>query len=566
MNRFPAYLAPFSLGSPASPTRVGSIDVHPRRRQSRICARLTRLTSFTRRTAPKRFVSHCSPADATSRQFTNRGCARYRDKSLSGLFDGGKGNFGNKRPGGRGNGGGSNRDGDRGDSEFDSRYLLSGAIAYEVSGALRRNYSLNESGEMATTHVNAKETHGRFLEEIRLFFLPEGFPESVGSSYAAYTFWRCIQNVITSMTAVLSTQALLSAVGIGPGASRSVAAATSWVLKDGFGSIGKLITARMGVAFDSESKRYRLASDILFDLGISLELITPLFPNQFLALAAMGNFVKSVSITVGMACRNSVLATFVLKENLGDISAKSDAQNTVANLTGLGLGIAIARVLPETTSVRLASFWGFTSIYSLLNYQSMKAVTLRTLNRQRAAIVIDAFLRNQPIPSPSFTNRHEKIVPFLKRRFSDPNLRFGAPLSCLEDGMESMLQTAQRQRKRFIMEVNPNSVDVVLHRDASSDDLLEAYLAYCHLRRTFLDGLNGGRCRGVNTFDERRTRCVPTSRRIWSEYDPVARYKALQESKKFAHKNLNRLKSLLQEAGYSTRTLLLAPNRLRAVY
>jgi Vitamin B6 photo-protection and homoeostasis len=440
-------------------------------------------------------------------------------------------------------------------------------VAYEVSGASRRNYSRSEdTGEMNVSRVNARESRGRLFEEVRLFFLPEGFPDSVGHSYAAYTCWRFLQNVISSMTAVLSTQALLSAVGIGPGASQSVAAATSWVLKDGFGSVGKLITARMGVAFDSESKMYRLSSDILFDLGISLELVTPLFPQQFLLLAAMGNFVKSVSMTIGMACRNSVLATFVLRENLGDISAKNDAQNTIANLLGLGAGIGVARVLPEKTSLRLATFWALTSVYSLINYQSMKSVTLRTLNRQRAGIAIDEFIRGNPIPTPEYVNRHERIVPFVKPRFAEPHLRLGAPLSSLEDGLETMVAAAKKHGDRFIIDLSPNQVNIVLHQDAKSDDILQAYLAYSHTRRVLGDRLNDGRCRGVSMFTEKRRGCVPTARRIWTSVDPANRFKKLEESKQYARKNLRRLKQALSEAGYNTKILLFAPDRVRAFF
>jgi Vitamin B6 photo-protection and homoeostasis len=112
--------------------------------------------------------------------------------------------------------------------------LLSGAVAYEVVGASRRNYSTDgETGVVSSVRVNAREQRGRAFEEVRLFFLPEGFPESVGPSYASYSVWRGLQNIISAMTAVMSTQALLSAVGVG--SSASVAAATSWVLKGASG-------------------------------------------------------------------------------------------------------------------------------------------------------------------------------------------------------------------------------------------------------------------------------------------------------------------------------------------
>jgi Vitamin B6 photo-protection and homoeostasis len=267
-----------------------------------------------------------------------------------------------------------------------------------------------------------------------------------------------------------------------------------------------------------------------------------------------------------MACRNSVLATFVLRENLGDISAKNDAQNTIANLTGLALGIGAARVLPESTAIRLATFWGLTTVYSVLNYMSMKSVTLRTLNRQRAGIVIAAFLENKPIPSPTYSNKHERIVPFMKQRFSEPPLLLGAPLSVLEDGLGAMVTGARSRNESFILDLSPTAVNVVLHRDATSDDMLEAYLAFMHLRRELGSTLNDGRCASVDMFNEKRARCVPTARRLWTQVDPAARYRQVEDSKMFARKNVQRLKSQLNNAGYNTTTTLFAPARSRAVY
>jgi Vitamin B6 photo-protection and homoeostasis len=267
-----------------------------------------------------------------------------------------------------------------------------------------------------------------------------------------------------------------------------------------------------------------------------------------------------------MACRNSVLSTFVLRENLGDISAKNDAQNTIANLTGMALGIGAARILPESTPVRLATFWALTSVYSVLNYLSMKSVTLRTLNRQRAGIVIAAFLDDRPIPSPTYANTHERIVPFVKRRFSDPALDLGAPLSVLEDGLGSLVRTARARDDRFILELSPTALHVVLHRDATSDDQLEAYLAFMHVRRALGAALNDGQCAGVDMFHEARARCVPTARRLWTQVDPATRYKQVEASRAYARRNVARLKALLDKAGYNTSTTLFAPGRSRAVY
>lgn len=261
-----------------------------------------------------------------------------------------------------------------------------------------------------------------------------------------------------------------------------------------------------------------------------------------------------------------MLQTFVLRENLGEISSKNDAQNTVANLTGLLLGIGTLRILPERPGVRLAAFWGLTSIYSFLNFKSMKSVALRTLNRQRAGIAIDAFLSGAPVPSPSYSNRHERIVPFIRPRFADPKLVLGASLATLGDGMAPAIKEARRAGDRFIIDMSPKSVDIILHRDVRTEDLLECLLAYSHLRRSVRDSLDGGRCRGVTMFTERSHRCTPTARRLWAEIDPVTRYRQIKTSRVYARKHVKRLRAELDAAGYSTSTLLFAPDRTRAVY
>lgn len=229
-------------------------------------------------------------------------------------------------------------------------------------------------------------------------------------------------------------------------------------------------------------------------------------------------------------------------------------------------GIGVLRILPEAASVRLGAFWGLTSIYSLLNYKSMKSVHLRPLNRQRAGIVVDAFISGDSVPPPSYTNVHERIVPFVRPRFSEPKLRLGAPLSALGGALTPLVKEARRAGDKFIMDMSPTSVDIVLHRDVRTDDLLEAFLAYSHLRRTMRDSLENGRCCGVSMFNERARGCSPTAKRLWAEIDPVARYRQIKASRGYARKNVRRLRSELDKAGYSTSTLLFAPDRMRAVY
>ena len=368
--------------------------------------------------------------------------------------------------------------------------------------------------------------------------------------------------MISAMTVVVSTQALLTAVGVNNNKAAGWAAATNWILKDGFGSLGKLFTARMGDQYDANPKMWRLMSDIIFDIGMSLELITPLYPKYFLLLAAVGNFLKSVSITIGMSCRNSVLTTFAKQSNLGEITAKNDGQNVVTNMIGLALGIGTARVLPPVPQVRLPAFLILTAIYSVFNYLSMRSVALATLNRQRAAFILDRFVRGLPIPEPGVANKYEKIIPFRRQRFADPKLRLGASFKVASENIETLVK--HNKKEHFIITKNKDAISIILHKNYTTEDLLEALLCYCHYRRTLQNQLGDGCCKKADTFTEKKMNCVPTIKRINQEIDERMQEELLIKSRRYARKNIKKILKGLGDAGYNTRTLLLAPQKVRA--
>lgn len=446
------------------------------------------------------------------------------------------------------------------------------AVAYEIdrhgsvyayratstagAGSLERLADLRSSDWRQRARQALAAAPGQLVLQLRSVFLPEGFPESVGPSYLRYSLWRGAQNVVSAMTAVLSTHALLAAVGL---SSTPVAAATSWVLKDGIGQLGKLLTARRGRDFDADPKRYRLSSDLLYDAGLSLEILTPLFPQYFLALAALGNFTKSVAITVGMACRNSVLSSFVLRGNLGDISAKNDAQNVVTNLTGMGLGIVTARALPPKPSVRLGAFAALTALYSVLNYQSMKAVKLNVVNRQRGAIIADSFVRShaEDVLDVETVNDLECIIPFVPEHFQWLPLKLGVSL----ERVGRLPPPQRRPRARYVMSMNERELRVALHERAAPRDLLQVLLQSAYLR--YLVSVRSG---GMERCSPARQRtaiglprvCFPL--RLSPDMDQG---QLMAQAEAYAERYVDAFCRALERRGWNTRVLQLAPDRYR---
>ena len=103
--------------------------------------------------------------------------------------------------------------------------------------------------------------------------------------------------------------AVSTKLNINPDVAAPLAAATKWVLKDGFGSIATLaVGSRGGQSFDSDPKRWWVVTSALEDLARLVEVLLPLQPQFFLPAAALANAIRSGSL-VG---RNSLVnGTFI---------------------------------------------------------------------------------------------------------------------------------------------------------------------------------------------------------------------------------------------------------------
>ncbi|KAF8925805.1 hypothetical protein BGZ47_003024 [Haplosporangium gracile] len=232
-------------------------------------------------------------------------------------------------------------------------------------------------------------------------FLPKGFPESVTPNYWPFAKWQFVHNVAGSVTAVISTQSLLFAMGLGAG-SIPMAAALNWIIKDGLGQLGGVVYASfVSDKFDSEPKRFRFQATVAMQGANVLELLTPLWPGSFLVIASVSNIGKNMAWLASSATRAQMNKTFALRDNLGDITGKSGSQTTAAGLVGTGLGVVIAAlmshvsedptVLPLVPMCLTFLPFAIFNIYS--NYRSSHYVTTPSLNIPRAETVFYSVMK-----------------------------------------------------------------------------------------------------------------------------------------------------------------------------
>ncbi|XP_068487532.1 protein root UVB sensitive 4 isoform X1 [Phaseolus vulgaris] len=245
---------------------------------------------------------------------------------------------------------------------------------------------------------------------VREFFIPRG----VTGNYVEYVKWKLLHRVFSSALQVLATQAMFTAMGVGFSSSLPSAAALNWVLKDGIGRLSRCIyTASLASAFDTNLKRVRFTTSVLFVASIGLELLTPTFPQCFLLLATIANISKQISLACYLATRSAVHQSFAIGDNLGEISAKAQIQTVCFDILGLMLA-AIVNMCIESHRRQQAGlhyliypFFAAMDLFGI--YQGLKHVHLQTLTKDRLEIILSTWIECGYVPSPAEVSDKEGV-------------------------------------------------------------------------------------------------------------------------------------------------------------
>nr|CAB3496677.1 unnamed protein product [Digitaria exilis] len=265
--------------------------------------------------------------------------------------------------------------------------------------ALSRTAVLTASASSLTSHRFGSRW-GRIGGRMLGAFVPEGFPGSVTPDYVPFQMWDTLQGLSTYIRTMLSTQALLGAIGVGEqsatviGATFQVDFSTSlqmFMVSEGFdrnawrdivhllsgillniGSDNTLcgqhvivyihfmcILFHQGSNLDSNAKMWRLVADFMNDLGMLMDLLSPLFPSSLIVIMCLGSLSRSFTGVASGATRAALTQHFALANNAADISAKEGSQETLATM--------------------------------LANYKAVQSLSLTTLNYERASILLQHF-------------------------------------------------------------------------------------------------------------------------------------------------------------------------------
>ncbi|XP_041456257.1 RUS family member 1-like [Lytechinus variegatus] len=341
-----------------------------------------------------------------------------------------------------------------------------------------RDYMCNNDGKILESRSSNRGLSS-LLHFFRVVFLPQGYPDSVSKDYLEYQIWDTVQAFSSSITGTLSTHAMLKGVGVGDETASAAAATITWLLRDGTSMTGRIAFAwYQGSSLDSDAKRWRLFADIMNDAALCIELISVFFPQYFVIIACMSSLFKSMVGVAGGATRAALTMHQARRNNMADVSAKDGSQETLVNLAALFIGLIITPMASKNILLTWTLFFLCTCLHLYANYRAVTCVVMETLNQTRFHILVQDYLHSSHVSmcGPDAVNRKEPVIWRLTRPLK---LNLGIPFNRVAKSMrdlEMCLKSNGEERFLLSLDMKKGCIDIVIHHDSTSEDVLKACL------------------------------------------------------------------------------------------
>ncbi|KAK4991797.1 hypothetical protein LTR50_001614 [Elasticomyces elasticus] len=199
-------------------------------------------------------------------------------------------------------------------------------------------------------------------------------------------------------------------VGVGDATASPTAALLLSILQESTGRVATILFAhRLGTSLEPECKMYRLAADVFNDAAMLLDCLSPAFPKPArVAVLSASSVLRALCGVAAGSAKASLSAHFATGGNLGELNAKDSSQETVISLLGMLAGSVVVSwvTTPLSTWTTLVLLL---AIHLGTNHAAVRAVSMDTLNRQRANIVCSHMLARQTVLTPRQVSRVERI-------------------------------------------------------------------------------------------------------------------------------------------------------------
>ncbi|KAJ7943345.1 protein root UVB sensitive 3 [Quillaja saponaria] len=342
----------------------------------------------------------------------------------------------------------------------------------------------------SSSSLSIQRSGTRFIHVWRRFlnaFLPEDFPTSVTSDYVPFQVWDSLQGLSTYIRTMLSTQALLGAIGVGEKSATVIGATFLWFLRDLTGMLGGILfTLYQGSNLDTNAKTWRLVADLMNDIGMLMDLVSPLFPSAFVVIVCLGSLSRSFTGVASGATRAALTQHFALQNNAADISSKEGSQETLATMIGMALGMLLARVTMGHPLATWFCFLSLTLVHMYANYRAVRCLELTSLNPERTSILLQHFMKTGQVLSPKQVCKMEYVLHVWPTswRSKDANLlhmkvHLGMRVSSFNNlEMLELLHSAGSYyiKAKYLLVERKGLINVVMHKDSSTADVLQSFI------------------------------------------------------------------------------------------
>lgn len=337
-------------------------------------------------------------------------------------------------------------------------------------------------------------------------FLPR--KQDVTDDYWEWLKWRLGQRFFSATLQNFATQSLLMAVGVGARKALAASAAINWMLKDGMNRLVRMgVATQFGESFDSDLKRFRFTTSVLYTVCVSCEFLTPRFPSHFLLLTAVSNVGRAVGLTTFVSTQPAFQQALCASGNMADLASKTQAQHMVMDTLALAVSASANYFLRHKEAQRMMLPLVAFPICGLLDlfciYHELKAVQLRSLNRERAEMVAQHWLEQGKIPTFKDISSGEQLM-------GPPNISGNLlpmrllPLEATVSSPGQLQQLLSSYKgSKYLLAVQPGEsipwwdlperfmagykaaphIAVALASDAKPKDILTAVLEAAYLRR-----------------------------------------------------------------------------------
>ncbi|KAI9801290.1 MAG: hypothetical protein M1833_002860 [Piccolia ochrophora] len=225
-----------------------------------------------------------------------------------------------------------------------------------------------------------------------------------------YQIYDSVQAFTSSIAGLLSSRAVLQGFGVGDSNASPTTALLLSVFQESMGRIATIVFAhKLGTSLEPECKMYRLAADVFNDTSILLDCFSPILPKPArVVLLSCSSVLRALCGVAAGSSKASLSAHFAKWGNLGELNAKDASQETIISLLGM---LAGSVVVSHVTSNSATWSWLILllSIHLGTNLAAIKAVSMHTLNRQRANIVLSNLIDHGRVMTPEQVSKEERI-------------------------------------------------------------------------------------------------------------------------------------------------------------